>query len=159
MITRSAFLSPKFLSPLEETTEESTEETTEESTEATTEEATEESTEETTEESTEAPTEAPTQPGGKLPYIKDESGKEGWEAIKNVVDNMKEGDKVVVNKQSEARSGDIVLAYIDGGFTLKTLRKRNGEVWLEAANPKYPDFKPKETLEVFGVVRGIIRKV
>ena len=70
-----------------------------------------------------------------------------------------EGDKVVVNKQSEARSGDIVLAYIDGGFTLKTLRKRNGEVWLEAANPKYPDFKPKETLEVFGVVRGIIRKV
>lgn len=70
-----------------------------------------------------------------------------------------EGDTVVVHKCSEARSGDIILAYIDGGFTLKTLRKKNGEVWLEPANPRYPILKPKENLEVFGVVRGVIRKV
>ncbi len=70
-----------------------------------------------------------------------------------------EGDTVIVKKCTEARSGDIVLAYIDGGYTLKTLRKRGKESWLEPANKNYPILKPKETLEIFGVVKGIVRKV
>lgn len=70
-----------------------------------------------------------------------------------------EGDTVVVNKCSEANSGDVVLAFIDGGFTLKTLRKKGIESWLEPANPNYPILKPKESLEIFGVVRGVIRKI
>ena len=70
-----------------------------------------------------------------------------------------EGDTVVVHKCSDAKSGDIVLAFIDGGYTLKTLRKKDGEIWLEPANPKYPILKPKESLEIFGVVKGVIRKV
>lgn len=70
-----------------------------------------------------------------------------------------EGDTVVIHKCSEARSGDIVLAYIDGGYTLKTYRKKNGEVWLEPANEKYPILKPKEVLEIFGILKGVVRKV
>ncbi len=70
-----------------------------------------------------------------------------------------EGDTVVVNKIAEAKSGEIVLAFIDGGYTLKTYRKKDGEVWLEPANPNYPILKPKEVLEIFGVVKGVIRKV
>lgn len=70
-----------------------------------------------------------------------------------------EGDTVVVNKCSHANSGDIVLAYIDGGYTLKTLRKKGSDVWLEPANPEYPILRPKETLEIFGTVKGIVRKV
>lgn len=70
-----------------------------------------------------------------------------------------EGDTVIVNKCSQARSGEIVLAFIDGGFTLKTLRKKGSESWLEPANPNYPILKPKESLEIFGVVKGVVRKV
>lgn len=70
-----------------------------------------------------------------------------------------EGDTVIVNKCSSAKSGDIVLAFIDGGYTLKTLRKRNGDVWLEPANSNYPLLRPKETLEIFGIVKGVVRKI
>lgn len=70
-----------------------------------------------------------------------------------------EGDTVIVKKCTEAKSGDIVLAFIDGGYTLKTLRKKNGECWLEPANPNYPILKPKEALEIFGIVTGVVRKV
>jgi len=70
-----------------------------------------------------------------------------------------EGDMVVVRKTCECRSGDIVLAFIDDGYTLKTYRNKNGKVWLEPANKNYPNLYPKEKLEIFGVVNGVIRKV
>lgn len=70
-----------------------------------------------------------------------------------------EGDVVVVKKTCECRNGDIVLAYIDDGYTLKTYRNKNGKIWLEPANKNYPNLYPKEKLEIFGVVKGIIRKV
>lgn len=70
-----------------------------------------------------------------------------------------EGDKVVVRKSSEAKNGDVVIAYIDGGFTLKTYRKKDNKVWLEPANSNYPNIYPKEKLEIFGVAQGIVRKL
>ena len=70
-----------------------------------------------------------------------------------------EGDKVVVRKCSEAKNGDVVIAYIDGGFTLKTYRNKDGKVWLEPANSAYPNIYPKEKLEIFGVAQGIVRKL
>ena len=70
-----------------------------------------------------------------------------------------EGDKVVVRKTAEAKDGDIVLAYIDGGYTLKTYRKKDSNVWLQPANPDYPDIIPKEHLSIFGVAQGIVRKL
>ncbi len=69
-----------------------------------------------------------------------------------------EGDKVVVEKTSTARNGDIVIAFIDGGYTLKTYRNKNGKVWLEPANSNYPNLYPKEELIIFGVAKGIVRK-
>ena len=70
-----------------------------------------------------------------------------------------EGDTVIVQKTCECRSGDIVLAFIDDGYTLKTYRNKNGKVWLEPANKNYPNLYPKEKLEIFGVVKGVVRKV
>ncbi len=70
-----------------------------------------------------------------------------------------EGDKVIVKKCSEAKNGDVVIAYIDGGFTLKTYRKKEGKVWLEPANKNYPNLYPKEKLAVFGIAQGIVRKL
>ena len=52
-----------------------------------------------------------------------------------------------------------VVAYIDGGYTLKTYRNKNGKVWLEPANSNYPNLYPTEQLVIFGVAQGIVRKL
>jgi len=71
-----------------------------------------------------------------------------------------EGDIVVIERKRQASIGDIVLAQIDHEWTLKILRrdrmKRTN--YLEAANPKYPAFRPRESLEIFGVVKAVVRK-
>jgi SOS regulatory protein LexA len=70
-----------------------------------------------------------------------------------------DGDKVVVKKTPCAKNGDIVLAYIDDGYTLKTYREKNGKVWLQPENPDYPIIEPKEVLTIFGVATGIVREL
>ncbi|MBQ9246743.1 hypothetical protein IJ182_10805 [bacterium] len=69
-----------------------------------------------------------------------------------------EGDKVIVQKSNTAKDGDIVIAFIDGGYTLKTYRNRKGQVYLEPANQNYPNLYPKEQLVIFGIAQGIVRK-
>lgn len=69
-----------------------------------------------------------------------------------------EGDKVIVKKSNYAKNGDIVIAFIDGGYTLKTYRNKDSKVWLEPANSNYPNLYPKERLEIFGIAQGIVRK-
>lgn len=70
-----------------------------------------------------------------------------------------EGDKVIVKKTNIANNGDIVVAFIDGGYTLKTYRNKQNKVWLEPANSNYPNLSPKEQLVIFGVAQGIVRKL
>lgn len=70
-----------------------------------------------------------------------------------------DGDKVIVKKCSYAKDGDIVLAYIDNGYTLKTYRQKNGKVWLQPENPEYPIIEPKESLTIFGIATGIARQL
>lgn len=69
-----------------------------------------------------------------------------------------EDDKVIIKKASEARDGEVVLAFVDGGYTLKTYRKKDGKIWLQPANSSYQDIYPKEQLTIFGVAQGIVRK-
>ena len=70
-----------------------------------------------------------------------------------------DGDKVIIKKTNTAKNGDIVVAYIDGGYTLKTYRNKNSKVWLEPANSNYPNLYPKEQLIIFGVAQAIVRKL
>lgn len=67
-------------------------------------------------------------------------------------------DIVILEKAKEASRGEIVLALIDGEWTLKIIEKVNGATVLRSANPKYPDFYPNLSLEIFGIVRSVIRK-
>ena len=67
------------------------------------------------------------------------------------------GDRVVVERDAPARPGDLVIAVIDGEFTLKTLAVDQGEAVLMPANPAYPVLRPGDRLQVFGVVVGLIR--
>ena len=67
-------------------------------------------------------------------------------------------DLVVLEKAKSANRGEIVLALIDGEWTLKIIEKVNGATVLRSANPKYPDFYPHLSLEIFGIVRSVVRK-
>ena len=73
-------------------------------------------------------------------------------------EGIKEGDLVVAERRDRAKEGDIVIARIDGGWTMKFLRQKNGKNYLEPANKKYKPIYPKEALEIGAVVTGVIRK-
>jgi DNA polymerase V len=68
-------------------------------------------------------------------------------------------DILVVNRAKRPRHKHIVVASVDGEFTVKQLYKKLGRTKLQAANPTYPDIIPKdgETIQVWGVVTGCIK--
>ena len=71
---------------------------------------------------------------------------------------IREKDLVIAERAEDARDGDIVIAEMDGGWTMKYLRKRMGKTYLEPANKTMDSMHPKESLRVAAVVRGIIRR-
>lgn len=68
------------------------------------------------------------------------------------------GDLVIVERGREPKNGDIVIAQVDGEWTMKYYVKKGKDVTLKAANHKYPAMKPKEELVMGGVVVASIRK-
>jgi SOS regulatory protein LexA len=73
-------------------------------------------------------------------------------------EGIMEGDLVIVEKGRAPKIGDVVIAEVDGEWTLKYFKKQGGQVILEAANPKYPIIRPKTELRLGGVVTAVIRK-
>jgi repressor LexA len=69
-----------------------------------------------------------------------------------------DGDWVVVRQQPVAENGDIVAAMIEGEATVKTLKHRDGGVWLMPHNPAY-DPIPGEEATILGRVVAVLRKV
>jgi repressor LexA len=70
-----------------------------------------------------------------------------------------EGDYVLVNPRQEAKDNDIIAARLGEEATVKTYRKRNGAVVLEAANPAERDItvQPGTDFGVLGVICGVFR--
>jgi len=70
-----------------------------------------------------------------------------------------DGDVVLVDRAIKACHGHVVVAVVDGDFTVKRLWKRGANLKLQAANPTYPDILPKDgqTIEVWGVVTNTIK--
>ncbi len=71
---------------------------------------------------------------------------------------IQEGDLVIVERGREPKINDIVVGVLDGEYTLKRLKKKDGRHYLQAENPAYPDLYAMNELEVAGVVKGVIRK-
>lgn len=72
-----------------------------------------------------------------------------------------DNDVVIVDKSLVAGMGDIVLASVNGEFTVKTLGKsKESTPRLLPANPKFSPFEIKEGMDfdVWGVVTGSLRK-
>ena len=71
-----------------------------------------------------------------------------------------DGDYIVVRQADDAESGAKVVVRVDGAFTLKIYRKRQGKVWLDACNKEVPPM-PLTALDeprIVGVYVGLVRQ-
>jgi len=68
------------------------------------------------------------------------------------------GDIMIVRRESRPRVDRIIVAIVDGDFTIKYLRKDKQGYFLEPANPAYPIIRPDNDLQMYGVVVGQFRK-
>jgi DNA polymerase V len=68
------------------------------------------------------------------------------------------GALLVVDRSLTAKNGSIVLAVINGEFTVKRLEKRLGKLRLLPENPKFHpiDITEEMQCEIWGVVRAIV---
>ncbi|WP_040821904.1 transcriptional repressor LexA [Nocardia jiangxiensis] len=69
-----------------------------------------------------------------------------------------DGDIVVVRRQPDAQTGEIVSAMIDGEATVKVFRRRNGHVYLEPRNPAYSVIDGDDAV-VLGKVVSVMRRM
>ncbi len=65
-----------------------------------------------------------------------------------------DGDILVIDRSLTAKHNDIIVAVVDGGFTVKRLKKRRQQLWLVPENIEFPaiTITPEMDFEVWGVV-------
>jgi len=70
------------------------------------------------------------------------------------------GDTLIVDKSVSPADRQIVVAMIDGEFTVKRFRKLNGRIFLEAANDSFAPIEVGENQEltIWGAVTYIIHQ-
>ena len=73
-------------------------------------------------------------------------------------EGIHEGDLVIVERRGDPKDGDIVIAEVDGGWTMKYYKKKGNSVYLMPANKKYSAIYPEYDLKVAAIVKGVIRK-
>lgn len=68
-----------------------------------------------------------------------------------------ENDVIIVKKQNHAVNGEIVVAFVDDGATVKRFYNKNNKIILHPENQNYEDMLFDSVL-ILGVVKGLIRK-
>ena len=66
---------------------------------------------------------------------------------------IQNGDLLIVDRSLDQYPGRIVVAILDGSFTLKRLTRRAGILYLEAENSEYPpiDLRTYNDIRIWGV--------
>ncbi len=72
-----------------------------------------------------------------------------------------DGDVLIVDRAKEVVSGTIVVAVLNGEFTVKRIKKEGERVWLMPENKKFPPIEvmPEMEFQVWGVVTYVIHKI
>jgi SOS regulatory protein LexA len=68
------------------------------------------------------------------------------------------GDLLLVERKTDAKHGQIVVAHLPDGFTVKRYIEENGQRFLKAESSQDYQIKLQEGTELWGVVIGTIRK-
>ncbi|OGI90799.1 repressor LexA [Candidatus Nomurabacteria bacterium RIFCSPLOWO2_01_FULL_40_15] len=72
--------------------------------------------------------------------------------------HIEKGDMVIVEKCNHAKDGQIVIAEVDGEFTMKYFKERGNKKWLEPANENYKPIYPEHSLNILATLKAVIRK-
>jgi len=74
---------------------------------------------------------------------------------------LDDNDLLVIDRSLEPENNKIAVCFLDGEFTVKRLKVKNGEVWLQPENPNYPIIKITEENDfiIWGIVTSVIKKV
>ena len=77
-----------------------------------------------------------------------------------VAAGIKSSDVMVIDRALTPRNNDIILAVVNGEFTVKRIKKNDDELYLIPANENYRPVKITEDMDfqVWGVVTFIIHK-
>ena len=68
------------------------------------------------------------------------------------------GDLVLVEKGGVPKQNDIVIAQVDGEWTMKYFGKDRQGVYLDPANAAYTRIRPERSLAIGGIVKPVVRK-
>jgi len=70
-------------------------------------------------------------------------------------------DLLIVDRALSPKSGQIVVAVLNGEFTVKRLRVEKGEFWLQPENKNYKPIQitPENDFVIWGIVTNVIKKV
>ena len=68
-----------------------------------------------------------------------------------------DGDQVIVEKQSDARNGDIVVALLDDSATVKTFYREDGHIRLQPENDTMDPIIVDHDIQILGKVFGVFR--
>ena len=71
------------------------------------------------------------------------------------------GDILIVDKSKEYRNNSVIIAIINGEFTVKRIRKTKTKIYLSPDNPEFKEIEiiPSMDFEVWGVVIYVIHKL
>ncbi|MEJ6002602.1 LexA family protein [Paucibacter soli] len=71
-----------------------------------------------------------------------------------------DGDVILVDRSVKPSHRHIVVAIVDGEFTVKRLWKMGSNIKLKAENPTFPDIVPKDgqVIEIWGVVTTAVKQ-
>ncbi|HNW71358.1 MAG TPA: transcriptional repressor LexA [Candidatus Paceibacterota bacterium] len=72
--------------------------------------------------------------------------------------HIEKGDMVLVEKTNQAKDKEIVIAEVDGEFTMKYFRRSGNKVWLEPANKNFKPIYPSRSLNILAKLKAVIRK-
>ena len=72
-----------------------------------------------------------------------------------------DGDLLIVDRSKKKPNGKVVIASLNGEFTLKRLVQDRGRFELQPENPDYPSIpiSVDDDFQIWGVVRHVVHKV
>jgi DNA polymerase V len=77
-----------------------------------------------------------------------------------ILDGIFPGDILIVDRARTVKNNEIVIASLNGDFTVKKFCKNNQKIVLKPSNPDFKDIfvNPQDDFQVWGVVTYVIHK-
>jgi DNA polymerase V len=74
---------------------------------------------------------------------------------------LSDNDLLVIDRSLSPSHDRIAVCFLDGEFTVKRLKVKKGEVWLQPENKNYKAIKitPENDFLIWGIVTNVIKKV